>query len=57
MPRLRKIAAKCKDPRHPYTTIPDITLDMERRSSSQIYIFICVFIIFFASLIVWLSLR
>lgn len=57
LPRLRKIARKCMDKDHPYRTVSDLQLAMERRSSAQLYIFLCVFIIFMGALLVWLSLK
>lgn len=56
LPRLRKIARKCCDREHPFRTVSDLQLALERRSSAQIYIFICVFIVFMAALLIWLSL-
>lgn len=57
LPRLRKIAQKCVDPAHPYRSITDIQLAVERRSSGQLYIFLCTFIVIMASILVWLALR
>lgn len=56
LPKLRKIARKCEDKGHPYRTVADLQLDMERRSSSQLYVFICAFIVLMAALLVWLTL-
>lgn len=55
LPRLRKIANKCKDTSRPYSSITDVQLAMERRSSSQIYIFLCLFIVVMVALLIWLS--
>ena len=54
LPKLRKIARKCVDKDHPYRTVSDLQLAMERRSSAQLYIFLCCFIILMAALLVWL---
>lgn len=56
LPKLRRIANKCKDPEHSYRTVADLQLDMERRSSSQLYIIICVFIIIMAFVLIWLTM-
>jgi len=56
LPRLRKIANKCRDKNHPYRSITDIQLAVERRSSGQIYIFLCIFIFLMAAILVWLSI-
>lgn len=55
LPRLRKIARKCEDTDHPYRTVSDIQLAMERRNSSQLYVMLCIFIALMAALLVWLS--
>lgn len=57
IPRLRKIAARCEDPEHAYRTVSDLKLDMERRTSSQIYVWICIFIAVMAALLIWLSFK
>lgn len=58
LPRLRKIAARCREGHNgPYRSISDIKLDIERRNSSQIYIFICGFIIVMVALLIWLTMR
>ncbi|MDE5676086.1 MAG: protein kinase [Muribaculaceae bacterium] len=54
LPKLRKIARKCMDKDHPYRTVSDLQLAMERRNSAQLYIFICCFIVLMAALLVWL---
>lgn len=54
LPKLRKIARKCMDKDHPYRTVSDLQLAMERRNSAQLYIFICCFIVMMAALLVWL---
>lgn len=58
LPRLQKIAKKCteEDPRRRYRSIADLHLALERRSSSQIYLFIVAFIIAMSALLVWLTL-
>ncbi len=55
LPHLRKIAKKCEDPDSSYRTVADLQLAMERRSSSQLYVFLCVFIAVMAALLMWLS--
>ena len=55
LPRLRKISKKCRD--KDFHSIPDVQLALEKRNSSQIYVFLCVFIFIMAALLVWLSLR
>lgn len=55
LPKLRRIARKCEDKEHPYRTVSDLQLAMERRNSAQLYIFLCVFIVFMGGLLIWLS--
>lgn len=55
LPRLRKIARKCAARDAAYRTAADIQLDMEKRSSSQIYIFICLFIVIMTVLLIWFT--
>lgn len=57
LPRLRKIARKCEEHPESYHSVSDIQLDIERRSSSQLYILLCVFICVMAGLLVWLATR
>lgn len=57
LPRLRKIAEKCENPNGPFTSIPEVQLAIERRSSSQMYVILCMFIAIMAALLVWLTLR
>lgn len=54
LPRLRRVARKCEDPSHPYRSIPDVQLAVEKRSANQIYIFLCVFIAFMVMILLWL---
>ena len=54
LPRLRRVARKGEDPSHPYRSIPDVQLAVEKRSANQIYIFLCVFIAFMVMLLLWL---
>lgn len=56
LPKLRKIAKNCEDPEHAYRTVADLHLAMERRSSSQLYIFLCCFIAIMAFILVWLTI-
>lgn len=55
LPRLRRIANRCLDTNHPYRNITEVQLAVERRSSSQIYIFICCFIVLMVALICWIT--
>lgn len=55
LPKLRKIARKCESDENGYRSVADLQLAMERRSSSQLYILICIFIIVMAGILVWLS--
>ena len=57
IPKLRKIANKCRDKSRPYSTVSDLQLAVERRNSGQIYIFLCVFIFLMLCLLIWLSVR
>ena len=56
MPKLRKVAKKCLSPDNSYRTVADLQLDLEKRSSNQLYIILCIFIIFMAFILVWLTL-
>ena len=56
LPKLRRIANKCQDQAHGYRTVADLQLDLERRSSSQLYIILCVFIAVMAFILVWLTI-
>lgn len=56
LPKLRRIAKKCESPEHSYRTVADLQLDMERRTSSQLYIILCCFIVLMAFILVWLTL-
>ena len=56
LPKLRRIAKKCEDPEHSYRTVADLQLDMERRSSSQLYIILCCFIVLMAFILIWLTI-
>lgn len=54
LPKLKKIAHKCLDRDHGYKSIMDVQLAVERRSSAQIYVFLCVFIAILAGILIWL---
>ena len=56
LPKLRKIANKCQSGQDSYRSVADLQLDMERRSSSQLYIILCVFIVIMAFILVWLTI-
>ncbi|MBD5200931.1 MAG: protein kinase [Bacteroidales bacterium] len=55
LPRLRKVADKCVDPAHPFRSIPQVELAIEKRSANQIYVILCIFIAIMAALIIWLT--
>lgn len=57
LPRLRRIANRCESPDRSYRSVPDLQLALERRNSGQMYVFICVFIVFMAALLIWLTNR
>ena len=57
MPRLRKVANKCMQKDTPFRTVSDIQLAMERRASSQVYVFLCTCLVVLITLLVWLSVR
>lgn len=57
LPRLRRIADKCKANDKSLPTITDIHLAVERRNSSQIYYLIIAFIVVMVCLLFWLTLR
>ncbi|MBD5418790.1 MAG: hypothetical protein HDR48_01990 [Bacteroides sp.] len=54
LPRLRKIANKAQDKAKPYRSVMDLQLDMQRRSSSTLYIFLACFIAIMLVLIFYL---
>lgn len=56
LPKLRRIAKKCEADENSYRTVADLQLDMERRSSSQLYIILCAFIVLMAFILIWLTL-
>ncbi len=53
LPRLRRIANRAVDKAHPYRTVMDLQLDMQRRSSATVYIILAA-IIAVVLLLVWL---
>lgn len=57
-PRLRKIANKCidPDPKRRYSSFLELYLAIERRSSSQLYVWLIAFICAMVGLLVWLTL-
>ena len=55
LPKLRKIARKCESHDHSYRTVADLQLDIERRSSGQLYIILCCFLALMIALLIWLS--
>lgn len=50
LPRLRKIADKCQA--GDYHSITDVHLAIERRSSAQIYVILCILIAIFATILI-----
>lgn len=56
LPKLRRIAKKCENSENSYRTVADLQLDMERRSSSQLYIILCAFLALMIAVLIWLSL-
>lgn len=56
LPKLRRIAKKCESPEHSYRTVADLQLDMERRTSKQLYIILCGFIALMTFILIWLTL-
>ncbi len=58
LPRLRRIARKCEENGNSsFRSISDLQLAIEKRNSSQIYVFICIFIFLMACLLIWLTLK
>lgn len=57
LPLLRKVANKCEDPVHGFRTVADLQLAMERRTSSQIFLFLCIFITLMALLLCLITMR
>lgn len=58
LPRLRRIARKCEEGgESSFRSVSDLQLAIERRNSSQLYVFICVFIVFMTAILVWLTIR
>lgn len=56
LPKLRRIAEKCGDSVKPFDTVSAVKLAMEKRTSSQLYVFLCVFIAVMAALLIWLTI-
>lgn len=57
LPRLRKIADKCKGNYKGFRTVADIQLAIERRSSAQIYYLLVAFIVIMLTVLFWLTLK
>lgn len=55
LPKLRKIARKCEE--NGFDSVGSLQLAIERRSSSQLYILLCTFIILMVVLLVWLTFK
>lgn len=56
LPRLRRIADKCKANDKSMASIADVQLAVERRSSAQIYYLLIAFIAVMVMLLIWLSI-
>lgn len=54
IPHLRRIAERCQSEKQ-YTSIPALRLDIEQRNSGKVYLFISIFILIMACLLVWLA--
>lgn len=57
LPRLRRIARRCEENPQAYRSISGVQLALEKRSSAQIFIYICTFIVLMACLLIWLTLK
>lgn len=57
LPRLRRIADKCKANDKTFSTVTDIQLAMERRDSAQLYYLLIAFIATMLVLLFWLTLK
>ena len=57
LPKLRKIADKCRMEKSPFRTFADIKLAIEKRSANQIYIFLCIVIIILVMLLIFLTIN
>lgn len=57
LPRLRRIADKCKAGDRSLSTIADIQLAVERRNSAQIYYLLIAFIAIMVILLFWLTIN
>lgn len=57
LPRLRRIAARCESLDHPYRSIADVQMAVERRNSSRMYIWICAFIAVMVGLLIWFTYK
>lgn len=57
LPKLRRIAEKCERNDKAFSSVADIQLAVERRSSAQIYYLIIAFITVMVILLVWLTVR
>lgn len=55
MPRLEKIAKRCRDNGKRYRTVQDLRMALEQRSMRSVYIFVAVFIALMAALVIWLT--
>lgn len=57
LPRLRKIAKKCRDTERPYPTITDVQLAMRPSGKNSLYIVVGALIALMGIIVAWLSLR
>lgn len=55
LPKLRKVARKCTEGH--FHSVPDVQLAMDRRSASQIYMFLCLALVVLIALLVWLTAK
>lgn len=57
LPGLRNIANKCVQNPPSFDSVTDLRLATERRTSGQLFLYICIFIVIMASLLIWLTVK
>lgn len=57
LPRLRRIANKCVNGSHAFSSISDLQLAIEKRNSGQLFTIISIFILIMAALLIWLTIK
>lgn len=57
LPKLRRVASRAMQKDRSFPTITDVRLAVQQRQDSQIYLFLCIFILIMAGILVWLSFR